>query len=141
MNWQPKKTKYNKVQKKRIKKNYDNKANNITHGYYAIQSLEPGKINGNQLEAVRRIITNRTKRQVKIWIRSFPNIPLTRRPISTRMGKGKGMVSIWINKITSGTVLLEVDGKNHSIIEKALFYSLKKLPFKTTIIKRYINIK
>lgn len=138
---QPKRTKYKKQQKKRIKSNIKNKSLvNLHFGMYGIQALEESKITARQIESVRRSLTNFTKRQIKIWIRVFPNVPITKKPTEIRMGRGKGNIDYWIAKVRKGDILFEVDGKNINLIRAALKNAKVKLPLHTKIVQKYEDL-
>lgn len=130
----PKRTKFKKLQKGRIKKNLNYKSNELKFGHYGIKALEKGYITAKQIEATRRTITNTMKRSGKVWIRIFPAIPITKKPIEVRMGKGKGNVHSWICKVQGGKVLFEVSGNNSYLIIKALHKAINKLPISTKLI-------
>lgn len=136
----PKKTKYAKYQKKLIKIKKKRgcalqwKTNKLKFGDYGLRAIESGFLNANQIEATRQVITRKLKRQGQIWIRIFPSIAVTSKPIEVRMGKGKGNVDFWGTPIKAGQVLFELTGVDKSIAEVALKHGSGKLPFKTQII-------
>jgi large subunit ribosomal protein L16 len=131
----PTRTKYRKKQKGR-NKGVDFCANQVSFGSIGLQASGRGFITTRQLEAARRVITRSVKRGGKIWIRVFPDKPITKRPAETRMGKGKGAVDTWVAVIRPGRVLYEVEGVDLDVAEKALRLAGAKLPVKTKIIKR-----
>jgi large subunit ribosomal protein L16 len=135
---QPKKLKYIKYQK--IKKAKHFIINNLSFGKYGIQSIENGYLTAKQIESTRRVLTRFLKKDGKIWIRCFPNIPITKKPNETRIGKGKGSVNIWVVNVKPGQILFEISLQNDKKAKEILKSSAKKLPIKTKILKRN-NIK
>lgn len=138
---QPKRYKFLKKQKGRIKGRYENRSNQLKFGVFGIQALEPGKLTARQIEAIRRTITNLTKREAKIWIRVFPDFPLTAKPTEIRMGRGKGSVDQWVCKVNKGRILFEVTGKNLNVLWNILYYTKIKFPFPVQIIKRSTDLE
>jgi large subunit ribosomal protein L16 len=132
---QPKKTKYRKVQKGRIK-GLAYKGATIAFGSFALKSLEPGRITSNQIEAARIAITRYIKREGKLWIRVFPDKPITKKPAEVRMGKGKGAPEYWVALCKPGRILFELDGIELEMAKKALNLGAQKLPLSTRIIVR-----
>ncbi len=132
---QPKKTKYRKMHKGRIKGKATRGAT-LSFGEYAIQTLENGKITAQQIEACRIAITRKVKRGAKLWIRIFPDKPITKSPAETRMGKGKGDVSHWVAPVKKGQLLYEISGASEELARDAFKLAMYKLPVKTRIIKR-----
>jgi large subunit ribosomal protein L16 len=132
---QPKKTKYRKVQKGRIK-GLAYKGATIAFGSFALKSLEPGRITSNQIEAARIAITRYIKREGKLWIRVFPDKPITKKPAEVRMGKGKGAPEYWVALCKPGKILFELDGIELDMAKKALNLGAQKLPLSTRIIVR-----
>jgi large subunit ribosomal protein L16 len=130
----PKRTKYRKSQKGKQPIGISLRCNKIDFGTYALKSIESGKITARQIEATRKAIVRKTKRTGKLWIRIFPDIPVTRKPIEVRMGKGKGMPEFWMCKIKAGRVLFELDGISHTEAEMAFSSAMSKLPVKTKFI-------
>lgn len=131
----PKRTKYRKMQKGRIK-GKATRGNTITYGDYAIQALEPGWITANQIEACRIAITRYVRRGGKVWIKIFPDKPITRKPAETRMGSGKGNPELWVAVVKPGRVLFEIGGIPEETAKEALRLAMYKLPIKTKFIKR-----
>ena len=132
---QPKKTKYRKVQKGRIK-GLAYKGATIAFGSFALKTLEPGRITSNQIEAARIAITRYIKREGKLRIRVFPDKPITKKPAEVRMGKGKGAPEYWVALCKPGRILFELDGIQLEMAKKALNLGAQKLPFSTRIIVR-----
>nr|QCI07418.1 ribosomal protein L16 [Leiomenia cribrosa] len=133
----PKKTKFRKQHRGRMKGNAC-KGNQIAFGEYALQSLEPVWLTSRQIEATRRTITRYVKRGGKIWIRVFPDKPVTARPAETRMGSGKGTPEYWVAVIKPGTILFEIAGVSKQSAQQAMKLASYKLPVKTKfILKNY----
>jgi len=132
---QPKRTKFRKQHKGRIHGNakggYD-----INFGSYALKAIEPDRVNARQIEAARRALTRHMKRQGRVWIRIFPDVPVTAKPIEVRMGKGKGSVDRWVAKIKPGRVMFEVDGVAEDVAMEALRLAAMKLSVKCRYVKR-----
>ncbi len=132
---QPKRTKFRKQHKGRIHGNakggYD-----INFGSYALKAIEPDRVNARQIEAARRALTRHMKRQGRVWIRIFPDVPVTAKPIEVRMGKGKGSVDRWVAKIKPGRVMFEVDGVPEDVAMEALRLAAMKLSVKCRYVKR-----
>ncbi len=131
----PKKVKYRKQQKGRVK-GIASRCNTLSFGSYGLQAIENGKLTTKQIEAARIAMTRHAKRGGKIWIRIFPHKPVTRKPLETRMGKGKGNVEDWVAPVKRGTVLYEIDGVSEEVALEALRLASHKLPIKTKIISR-----
>jgi large subunit ribosomal protein L16 len=129
----PKKTKYRKQHRGRLKGKAC-KNNKIQFGDFAIQSLEPIWLTARQIEATRRTLSRYTKRGGKIWIKIFPDKPVTARPEESRMGAGKGAVDYWVSVVYPGTVLFEIKGVSKKIAMHALNIASYKLPMKTKIL-------
>lgn len=129
---EPKQIKFKKTKKGKIKK-LEFKANNLKFGTIGLKAIESGIISSRQIEAARQTIARKIKRKGKIWIRIFPDLPITSKPTGTRMGKGKGQVSHWGARVAGGTVLFEICGANFNNIFSALKTGSTKLPIKTKI--------
>ena len=134
---QPKRTKYRKQHKGR-NRGLALSGNKVSFGEYGLKSLERGKITARQIEAARRAMTRHVRRVGKIWIRVFPDVPVTKKPLEVRMGKGKGNVEYWVSKIQPGTVLYEMEGVDEETARKAFRLAAAKLPVKTTFVKRQV---
>ncbi|MEO2069176.1 MAG: 50S ribosomal protein L16 [Desulfurobacteriaceae bacterium] len=131
----PKRTKFRKQQRGRLKgKSY--RGNTLAFGDYGIQALEPAYVTTNQIEAARVAITRTMKRGGKVWIRIFPDKPYTKKPLETRMGKGKGNVETWMAKVLPGRIMFEVAGVAEDVAFEALRLAIHKLPMKCRIVKR-----
>lgn len=129
----PKKTKYRKQMKGR-NRGKATRGNKLAFGDIAIKAIESGRIDSRQIEAARIAMTRHIKRTGKIWIRVFPDKPITAKPLETRMGKGKGAVDNWVMNIKPGRVIYEMVGIEKSLAREALGLAQSKLPFKTKII-------
>ncbi len=131
----PKRSKYRKQQKGRMTgKAY--RGSEVSFGEYGLKTLEPGKITARQIEASRIAITRHVKRGGKVWIRLFPDKPLTKKPAETRMGKGKGAPELWVAIVKPGKVLFEIEGVTEEIAKRAMTLAGHKLPVKTKFVKR-----
>jgi large subunit ribosomal protein L16 len=108
----------------------------LSFGAYGLKAVEPARITAEQIEAARRTITRRMKRIGKVWIRIYPNIPVTQKPAEVRMGSGKGGVEYWACRVYPGTILFEMDGVDESLAKEALALAAAKLPISTKIIVR-----
>lgn len=132
---QPKKTKYKKIKKGKIHK-LEFKANKLQFGNIGLKAINSAIITARQIEAARQAISRKIKKKGKIWIRIFPDLPITAKPISARMGKGKGSLSHWSARVKGGTMLFEIIGvKDPKLIKSALRTGSAKLPLKTKISK------
>ena len=132
---QPKKTKFRKMHKGRIsgeaKGGYD-----LNFGSYGLKAQEPERITARQIEAARRALTRHMKRQGRVWIRIFPDVPVSKKPIEVRMGKGKGSVEFWAAKVKPGRVMFEIDGVGEDVAREALRLAAMKLPVKCRFVAR-----
>lgn len=133
---QPKKTKFRKVQKSR-NKGYAYVGNSIAFGSFGLKCLEPKYITARQIEAARIAITRYMKREGKLWIRIFPDKPITNKPAEVRMGKGKGNPEYWVAVVEPGRMLFELDGVSEEIAREALRLGAQKLPVSTKFILRH----
>ena len=131
----PKKTKHRKQQKGRVR-GLASRGTNLAFGDFALQSLEIGLLSSRQIEAARIAISRCIKRGGKIWIRVFPDKPITKKPLEVRMGGGKGAVEGWAAPVKPGRILYEMEGVEPALAEKALRLGAFKLPVKTRIIRR-----
>ena len=130
---QPVRTKWRKAHKGRIH-GTATRASLINYGSYALKALQPERITGKQIEAARVALTRHMKRQGRVWTRIFPNIPVSKKPIEVRMGKGKGNVSHWVARIGGGSMIFEIEGVPKKLAKSALEIGSAKLPIKTIII-------
>jgi large subunit ribosomal protein L16 len=132
---QPKKTKFRKQFKGRI--HGASKAGvALNFGSYGLKAMEPERITARQIEAARRAITRQMKRQGRVWIRIFPDVPVSDKPAEVRMGKGKGAVEYWAARVAPGRIMFEVDGVADEVAREALRLGAAKLPVKTRIVTR-----
>jgi large subunit ribosomal protein L16 len=132
---QPKRTKFRKQFKGRIH-GLAKGGSVINFGSYGLKATEPERITSRQIEAARRALTRHMKRQGRVWIRIFPDIPVTAKPIEVRMGKGKGSVDRWVAKVKPGRVMFEVDGVTEDVAKEALRLAAMKLAVKCRFIVR-----
>ena len=131
----PKKTKYRKQFKGRIHGN--SKGNYaLNYGSFGLKALQPERITSRQIESARKAITRHLKRAGKMWIRIFPDVPVSKKPAEVRMGKGKGSPEYYACRVKPGRILFEVDGVSEQIAKEALYKASAKLPIKTKTIKR-----
>lgn len=135
----PKKTKFRKQQKGRIR-GKATRGNKVTDGEFGIQSLEIGQITSNQIEAARVAMTRYIKRGGQVWIKIFPDKPVTAKPIGTRMGKGKGNVEFWVAPVKPGRVMFEIGGVAEEVAREALRLAGTKLSVKTKFVKKETEI-
>ena len=131
----PKRVKYRRVQRGRMK-GVASRGNKIAYGEFGIQALEPGWITGNQIEAARVAMTRYTKRGGQVWIKIFPDKPVTKQPAETRMGSGKGSPEDWVAVVKPGRIMFEIAGVSEEVAREALRLASHKLPIKTKIVKR-----
>ena len=131
----PKRVKYRKVQRGRMT-GAASRGNKVAYGDFGIQALEPGWITGNQIEAARIAMTRYTKRGGKVWIKVFPDKPVTAKPAETRMGSGKGSPEYWVAVVKPGRVLFEVAGVSEEVAREAMRLAAHKLPCKTKFVKK-----
>ena len=131
----PKRTKYRKMQKGR-NRGYATRGNKVNEGEYGLQATTAGWIKSNQIEAARVAMTRYIKRGGKVWIKVFPDKPVTKKPAETRMGKGKGAPEYWVAVVKPGRVMFEISGVSEEIAREALRLAGHKLPVQTKFIKR-----
>ncbi len=134
---QPKRTKYRKQQKGR-NTGLALRGNKVSFGEYGLKATSRGRITARQIEAARRAITRHVRRGGKLWIRVFPDKPITRKPLEVRMGKGKGSVEYWVAEIKPGAMLYEIEGIPEDIAREAFRLAAAKLPVKTTFAVRTV---
>jgi large subunit ribosomal protein L16 len=132
---QPMRTKFRKAHKGRIH-GVATSGNFLAFGEYGLKAMEPERVTARQIEAARRAMTRHMKRAGRVWIRIFPDVPVSKKPIEVRMGKGKGSPEYWVCRIKPGRVLFEVDGVTVQIAKEALALAAAKLPIKTRFIAR-----
>ncbi|MCK4709560.1 MAG: 50S ribosomal protein L16 [Gammaproteobacteria bacterium] len=134
---QPKRTKFRKQFKGR-NRGLANTGNKVSFGQFGLQAAERGRITARQIEAARRAMTRHIKRGGKIWIRVFPDVPISKKPLEVRMGKGKGNVEYWVCKVQPGKMLYEMEGVTEQIARDAFKLAAAKLPFKTNFVIRQV---
>ena len=132
---QPKKTKFRKAFKGRISGNTKGGAF-LNFGEFGLKALEPERVTARQIEAARRALTRHMKRAGRVWIRIFCDVPVSKKPIEVRMGKGKGAPEFWVARVAPGRIMFEVDGVPETIAREAFALAAAKLPIKTRFIQR-----
>ncbi|MCF6241238.1 MAG: 50S ribosomal protein L16 [Bacteroidales bacterium] len=133
---QPKKVKFRKQQKGRMKGNAQ-RGNKLSFGSFGIKALESTWITARQIEAARQAVTRYMKREGQIWIRIFPDKPVTKKPAEVRMGKGKGAPELWVSRVTPGRILFEAEGVPYEVAKEALRLAAQKLPIATKFVVRH----
>ena len=134
---QPKRTKFRKMRKGR-NRGLATSGNQVSFGEYGLKATARGRITARQIEAARRAMTRYVKRGGKIWIRVFPDVPVSKKPLEVRMGKGKGNVEYWVCKVQPGRVLYEMEGVTEDIAREAFRLAATKLPIATTFVARTV---
>jgi large subunit ribosomal protein L16 len=132
---QPKRTKYRKAFKGRIS-GESKGGTDLNFGEYGLKSLEPNRVTAREIEAARRAITRQMKRQGRVWIRIFPDLPVTKKPTEVRMGKGKGSVEFWAARVAPGRIMFEIDGVAEDTAREALRLGAAKLSVRTRFVQR-----
>jgi large subunit ribosomal protein L16 len=132
---QPKRTKFRKMQKGRIK-GATKGGSSLNFGSYGLKAQAPSRVTARQIEAARRAMTRHMKRAGRVWIRIFPDVPVSKKPTEVRMGKGKGIPEFWAAKVKPGRIMFEIDGVNDTVAREALRLAAAKLPIKTKIVAR-----
>ncbi len=132
---QPKKTKYRKQFKGRISGNAKG-GTELNFGSHGLKAVEPERVTARQIEAARRAITREMKRAGRVWIRIFPDVPVSKKPTEVRMGSGKGAPELWVARVKPGRIMFELDGVTDDVAKAALLLGAAKLPIKTRIVKR-----
>ena len=135
----PKRTKFRKAHKGRIHGNAKG-GTTLNFGAYGLKAMQPDRITARQIEAARRAITRHIKRQGRVWIRVFPDLPVSQKPTEVRMGKGKGTPEYWACRIKPGRILFELDGIDESLAKRAFELGAAKLPISTKFITRGIKL-
>ncbi|MBR1811559.1 MAG: 50S ribosomal protein L16 [Clostridia bacterium] len=131
----PKRVKYRRVQRGRLK-GQASRGNKITYGQFGLQALEPAWITSNQIEAARVAMTRYTKRGGKVWIKIFPDKPITEKPAETRMGSGKGSPEYWVAVVKPGRIMFEIAGVDEAVAREALRLAANKLPIKCKFVNK-----
>jgi len=132
---QPMRTKFRKAHKGRIK-GLASSAVDLAFGQFGLKAMEPDRVTARQIEAARRALTRHMKRSGRVWIRVFPDVPVSKKPLEVRMGSGKGTPEYWVARVKPGRILFEVDGVTALIAKEALTLAAAKLPIKTRFIER-----
>ena len=132
---QPKRTKYRKQFKGRVSGNAKG-GTELNFGSHGLKAVEPERLTARQIEAARRAITREMKRAGRVWIRIFPDVPVSKKPTEVRMGSGKGAPEYWVAKVKPGRIMFELDGVTDEVARSALMLGAQKLPIKTRIVKR-----
>ena len=134
----PKKTKYRKAHKGRIHGNAKG-GSTLAYGSYGLKAMQPDRLTARQIEAARRAISRHLSRQGKIWIRIFPDVPVSKKPLEVRMGSGKGSPEFWAARVKPGRILFELDGVKRELAVEALSLAAMKLPIKTKFVTRIVH--
>ena len=132
---QPKRTKFRKAHKGRIK-GIATSGHSLAFGQFGLKALEPDRVTARQLEAARRALTRHMKRAGRVWIRVFPDVPVSKKPLEVRMGSGKGAPELWVARVKPGRILFEIDGVPDAVARHALQLGAAKLGIKTKIVTR-----
>jgi large subunit ribosomal protein L16 len=132
---QPIRTKFRKAHKGRIH-GVATSGTSLSFGEYGLKALEPERVTARQIEAARRALTRHMKRSGRVWIRVFPDVPVSKKPIEVRMGKGKGNPELWVVRVKPGRILFEIDGVPVALAKEALTLAAAKLPVKTRFVQR-----
>ena len=135
---QPKRTKFRKAHKGRIK-GAAKGGTSLNFGSYGLKAIEPERVTARQIEAARRAMTRQMKRAGRVWIRIFPDVPVSKKPTEVRMGKGKGTPEYWAARVKPGRIMFEIDGVDDETAREALSLAAAKLPIKTRIVTRLGN--
>src|SRR5882672_9922392 len=134
---QPKRTKFRKQHKGR-NRGLAQSGNSVAFGEYGLKAIARGRLTARQIEAARRALTRFVKRGGKVWIRVFPDVPVTKKPLEVRMGNGKGNVEYWVAKVQPGKVLYEMEGVTEQVAREAFRLAAAKLPMTTTFVARQV---
>ena len=132
---QPKKTKFRRAHKGRIH-GMTKGGSQLNFGQFGLKALEPNRVNAREIEAARRAITREMKRQGRVWIRIFPDVPVSKKPIEVRMGSGKGAPEFWAARVAPGRIMFEIDGVPETVARESLRLGAAKLSVKTKIVAR-----
>jgi large subunit ribosomal protein L16 len=132
---QPSRTKFRKAHKGRIH-GTSKAGTELNFGQYGLKALEPDRVTARQIEAARRALTRHMKRAGRVWIRVYPDVPVSKKPIEVRMGKGKGTPEFWVCRVKPGRIMFEVDGISLQLAKEALTLAAAKLPIKTRFVER-----
>ena len=132
---QPMRTKFRKAHKGRIHGNASS-AVTLAFGQFGLKAMEPERITARQIEAARRALTRHMKRSGRVWIRVYPDVPVSKKPLEVRMGSGKGGIELWVTRVKPGRILFELDGVPVQLAKEALALAAAKLPIKTRFVQR-----
>jgi|SRR6266852_540113 large subunit ribosomal protein L16 len=132
---QPMRTKFRKAHKGRIKGAATSGAT-LSFGQFGLKAMEPDRVTARQIEAARRAMTRHMKRAGRVWIRIYPDVPVSKKPLEVRMGSGKGAPELWVVRIKPGRILFEIDGVSTTLAREALHLAAAKLPIKTRFVER-----
>ena len=132
---QPKRTKFRKAHKGRMK-GVAKGGTDLNFGTFGLKAQEPARVTARQIEAARRAMTRQMKRAGRVWIRIFPDVPVSKKPTEVRMGKGKGSPEFWAAKVKPGRIMFEIDGVSESVARESLRLAAAKLPIKTRVVAR-----
>ena len=132
---QPMRTKFRKAHKGRIK-GFATSGESLSFGQFGLKAMEPERVTARQIEAARRALTRHMKRSGRVWIRIFPDVPVSKKPLEVRMGSGKGTPELWVVRVKPGRIMFEVDGVSVDIAKEALALAAAKLPIKTRFVER-----
>ena len=132
---QPMRTKFRKAHKGRIK-GLATSGQNLAFGQFGLKAMEPDRVTARQIEAARRALTRHMKRAGQVWIRVYPDVPVSKKPLEVRMGSGKGTPELWVARVKPGRILFEIDGVGRAIAEEAFALAAAKLSIKTRIVAR-----
>ena len=135
---QPKKTKFRKAHKGRIK-GVATSATKLNYGTFGLKALEADRITARQIEAARVAMTRFMKRAGRVWVRIFPDVPVSKKPVEVRMGKGKGSPEYWACRVKPGKIMFEVDGVSYSVAKEAFGRAASKLPVKTKVVEQLVK--
>ena len=134
----PKRTKYRKAHKGRIHGEAKG-GTSLNFGNFGLKATSPGRVTARQIEAARRALTRHMKRAGRVWIRVFPDVPVTKKPLEVRMGSGKGGIELWVTRVKPGRILFEVDGIPVQLAKEALALAAAKLPIRTRFVQRIVE--
>jgi large subunit ribosomal protein L16 len=132
---QPMRTKFRKAHKGRIK-GLATSATSLAFGQYGLKAMEPDRVSARQIEAARRAMTRHMKRAGRVWIRMYPDVPVSKKPLEVRMGSGKGAPELWVCRVKPGRIMFEIDGVPLALAKEALALAAAKLPIKTRFVER-----
>ncbi len=132
---QPKKTKFRKAHKGRIK-GVATSGTDLSFGQFGLKAMEPERVTARQIEAARRALTRHMKRAGRVWIRIYPDVPVSKKPLEVRMGSGKGAPELWVARVKPGRVIFEIDGVPELVARESLTLAAAKLPIKTRFVAR-----